>query len=215
MIATSKKDINEILNLIENEKNIVIVGCGLCATTFKTGGKNEVEELKNILIDKNKKILNTEVIDAVCDQRQVKLFLNKNSDIISKTDSIIVLACGAGVQAFKELVTDKKIHPGLDTLFLATEKRLGYFYQYCSMCGDCKLELTSSICTTTRCPKGFLNGPCGGSKNGKCEAFPENDCVWNLISKIENKNFYEKHIQFVKPRDYRKNLHPQKIEKKL
>jgi hypothetical protein len=27
-----------------------------------------------------------------------------------------------------------------------------------------------------------LNGPCGGSQNGKCEVDPENiDCAWQLI----------------------------------
>jgi len=31
--------------------------------------------------------------------------------------------------------------------------------------------------------KGLLNGPCGGSSNGKCEIDPEKDCAWDLIIK--------------------------------
>jgi len=34
----------------------------------------------------------------------------------------------------------------------------------------------------TRCPKGQMNGPCGGTTDdGKCEVNPDNDCVWVLI----------------------------------
>lgn len=214
MIATSRKDIKELLDNIKSEKETIIIGCGLCATTFKTGGEEEVEDLRKILTEKDIKVIKSGVIDAVCDERQVRLFVNKNSEAIEKADSIIILSCGAGVQAFRNILPDKKLHPGLNSLFLATEKRLGYFYQYCSLCGDCKLELTSGICVITRCPKGFINGPCGGSKNGKCEANKENDCVWNLIFKNEDKSFYFKHIEYIAPKDYRKNFHPQKIEKK-
>lgn len=31
------------------------------------------------------------------------------------------------------------------------------------------------------CVKGFMNGVCGGVKNGKCEVNLENDCVWIKI----------------------------------
>jgi hypothetical protein len=27
----------------------------------------------------------------------------------------------------------------------------------------------------------LLNGPCGGSTNGKCEVDPDMDCAWQLI----------------------------------
>ena len=49
------------------------------------------------------------------------------------------------------------------------------------MCGECILDMTGGICPATRCPKGLLNGPCGGAKDGKCEVNPDNDCVWIKI----------------------------------
>jgi hypothetical protein len=42
-------------------------------------------------------------------------------------------------------------------------------------------ELTGLICPLTRCPKGLLNGPCGGQNKGKCEVDKDRDCAWILI----------------------------------
>jgi hypothetical protein len=33
----------------------------------------------------------------------------------------------------------------------------------------------------SRCAKRVLNGPCGGSTNGKCEISKDVDCAWQLI----------------------------------
>jgi hypothetical protein len=37
------------------------------------------------------------------------------------------------------------------------------------------------MCPIARCSKSLLNGPCGGSAQGKCEISKEVDCVWDLI----------------------------------
>lgn len=46
------------------------------------------------------------------------------------------------------------------------------------MCGSCIPNETGGICPITRCPKGLLNGPCGGAKDGKCEVDNNNNCAW-------------------------------------
>ena len=51
----------------------------------------------------------------------------------------------------------------------------------CHECGQCILSYTGYTCPM-RCLKGLRNGPCGGaSKEGRCEVYPDRDCVWNLI----------------------------------
>jgi len=206
MIITEKKEYQEILENLEDESRFIIIGCGLCATTVQTGGEKQVQELKDLLEKNKKKVLAAEVIEAVCDERQVRLFLNKNKETLKKTDAIIVLACGAGVQSFPHIDPEIKVHSGLNTLFLGTEKRLGNFNQFCSLCGDCILDLTNGVCTITRCPKSYTNGPCGGSKEGKCEAHPDNDCVWNIISKNPLKKRLRSEI--TKRRNHNKQFHP-------
>ncbi len=48
----------------------------------------------------------------------------------------------------------------------------------CRMCGQCILHSTGMTCPMT-CPKQLRNGPCGGVRlDGRCEVFPEADCVW-------------------------------------
>ena len=50
----------------------------------------------------------------------------------------------------------------------------------CHSCGQCVLRSTSFVCPQS-CPKQMRNGPCGGSMFGKCEVFPDRDCVWTKI----------------------------------
>jgi hypothetical protein len=45
------------------------------------------------------------------------------------------------------------------------------------MCGDCVLDKTAGICPVTTCPKGLLNGPCGGMWNGMCEVLTDHECA--------------------------------------
>lgn len=50
----------------------------------------------------------------------------------------------------------------------------------CRSCGQCLLKRTALICPMS-CPKGLRNGPCGGTTKGKCEVFPDKECVWVRI----------------------------------
>ena len=52
----------------------------------------------------------------------------------------------------------------------------------CRDCGDCAMMGTAYCCPMANCAKKQRNGPCGGSRNGMCEAFPdEKPCVWTSI----------------------------------
>jgi methylenetetrahydrofolate reductase (NADPH) len=48
----------------------------------------------------------------------------------------------------------------------------------CRRCGDCAIQHVAFLCPESQCPKHIRNGACGGSRNGRCEVFPERDCVW-------------------------------------
>ena len=75
----------------------------------------------------------------------------------------------------------KPIIPALDTLFIGVEESAGRFRETCGQCGHCVLGDTAGICPVVSCHKGLLNGPCGGTNDGKCEVDKEMDCAWTLI----------------------------------
>ena len=48
----------------------------------------------------------------------------------------------------------------------------------CQSCGDCSIQHTAFLCPESGCPKHTRNGPCGGSREGTCEVYPDKDCIW-------------------------------------
>jgi len=49
----------------------------------------------------------------------------------------------------------------------------------CRDCGDCSLPDIAYLCPESQCVKNQRNGPCGGTREGKCEV-GEKDCIWAL-----------------------------------
>jgi hypothetical protein len=95
---------------------------------------------------------------------------------------MLPMTCAIGVQNIAiHLKEAKPVYPGLNTLFLGIEDRPGHFLEVCLQCASCVLGRTACVCPLVRCAKSLLNGPCGGSADGKCEISPEVPCAWQLI----------------------------------
>ena len=176
---TKQKPIEEIEQQLEGLGRVYIVGCGTCATMTKTGGIEEVLDMKNRLQETGKLVTGWTVIPITCDE-MTEVSLRENSKAIQSANCILVMACGLGVQRVA-LYIDKPVIPALDTLFIGLEESLGTFHEACAQCGQCVLGYTAGICPITSCHKHLLNGPCGGTNNGKCEVDKEKDCAWTLI----------------------------------
>ncbi len=104
----------------------------------------------------------------------------ENKGAIQNADCILVMSCALGVHKVS-LYIDKPVIPALDTLFIGLEDIPGCFHEVCAQCGQCVLGEMADICPITACHKGLLNGPCGGTNNGKCEVDKDKDCAWTLI----------------------------------
>ncbi|MFH0838796.1 MAG: methylenetetrahydrofolate reductase C-terminal domain-containing protein [Candidatus Omnitrophota bacterium] len=214
MIITEKKKIEEILKAVGENKNIFLVGCGECSTTCKTGGEQELLTIKEELRSHGKVITGSCIPDAPCTAAQVASNFAKNRKAIEDADVILVLACGLGAQSVKENSRFKKpVIIGCNTVCMGAIDKKGDFYELYSACGECILsDVGTAVCPVTRCPKGLLNGPCGGAINGKCEADRERDCIWVLIYedlKVRGNLAYLFEIQ--KPKDYSKQTRPHKV----
>jgi len=213
MIITKQKELKELLKNLEGENKIFIVGCGECSTTCRTGGEKEVQQMKELLEKNGKTVTGWVVPDAPCIAAKVKVALAKNKKAIREADSIVSFACGLGIQSIKENDREGKfVHTGCDTLFMGAIDKDGTFQERCSACGECVLEETGGICAITRCPKGLLDGPCGGTDKGKCEVDKDRDCAWTLIYKALKEH---KKLHLLKdihlPKDYSKMSKPRKL----
>ena len=48
----------------------------------------------------------------------------------------------------------------------------------CKDCGDCSLPDITFLCPESQCAKNQRNGPCGGTREGRCEVDGFGDCIW-------------------------------------
>ena len=205
MIITRQKDLNDILKSI-NQDPVFIIGCSECATLCHTGGEEEVVSMIEFFKKKNITTTGWVILEPACHLLNDKRLLKKYNEEIKKAKKILILACGNGIQTVSEIIKDIEIIPGTDTLFLGEIKHINEFEKRCIMCGECIEDLFESICPISRCPKSMLNGPCGGSINGKCEVNKDIDCVWDIIYKnLKEKGQLHKLKEIKKPKNWSKS----------
>ena len=179
MITAEQKPLEEIQQMLTGVDKLLILGCGTCVTVCLAGGEKEVATLAELLRLKGSPPKITEAtIERQCDEE----FFEEVTRKIEDADAVLSLACGAGVQLLARIFPDKCVYPGVNTLFIGLVEEQGKWLESCLACGDCKLGKFGGVCPVTRCSKSLLNGPCGGSVEGKCEVDTENiDCAWQLI----------------------------------
>ncbi|MFH1782941.1 MAG: methylenetetrahydrofolate reductase C-terminal domain-containing protein [Candidatus Omnitrophota bacterium] len=213
MIVSEKKPFEEILDATGNKKKIFIVGCGDCATTCKTGGEEEIADLKKRLEEAGKVVTGWVIPDSPCVASQIKMNFAKNRKAIDEAKVFLVLSCGLGVQSVLENDrANRTVLAGCNTMFGSILDKTGAgFFERCSMCGECMLNITGGICPVTRCAKGLLNGPCGGSDKGKCEVDKDQDCAWILIyNRLKELGQMDNLKKIQGPKDHRKSNKPRK-----
>lgn len=181
MIISRKRDFQELLENIKNYKSFFLIGCAECASLCSTGSEKEVKELAETLKAEGKEVTGGIVAKTGCQVLGTRKELKAYKDEVNNAECILVMSCGAGTQSAVELFEDKPVYATNDSLFLGNMTRFQVFDERCSMCGKCILDKTGGICPITTCPKGLLNGPCGGMKDGHCEVSPDIPCAWVRI----------------------------------
>lgn len=212
MIITRRKSPEAITDALARHRSVVIVGCGLCAATCETGGEKEVREMAKRLSGEGKEILAELMVEGACHKRLLERLSRQEKERIGKADALLILACGSGIQTAAE-VFPQPVHGGLDTLFLGQIRRHGDFREVCMLCGDCVLDGEVTICPVARCPKGLLNGPCGGAEEGMCEVIGDHRCVWIEIFEESRRGGVADRLRKISPpKDHSRAVHPGHVE---
>ncbi|MBI5232942.1 MAG: methylenetetrahydrofolate reductase C-terminal domain-containing protein [Deltaproteobacteria bacterium] len=212
MIITTKKDFNEILASLEGKKTIYLFGCNSCAQQCMTGGEAELKDMTEALRKQGFDVTGQSLPDETCYLQIVRREFRLN-EAIGKADAVLVLACGAGVTCVADAAKETQpVLPALDSLFLAEVEHQGHFAEGCSLCGRCVLTDTAGICPHTECPKGLLNGPCGGMANGMCEVNMENECAWiRIYKRLKAQGRLHLMKKASPPKDFSVSIKPRKV----
>lgn len=216
MIVAERKSLAEILANVQDLNKLLIVGCDTCVAICLAGGAKEVAVLASALRlatgEQGKCIEITErSVERQCEEE----FNEALVDDIPAHDAVLSMACGVGVQTLAEQFPEAIIYPALNTTFMGRPEERGVWSERCLGCGDCVLDKFGGVCPITRCSKNLLNGPCGGSSDGRCEVDPEHiECAWQLIyDRLSRIGQLDRLLEVEPPKDWSPSRHggPRKI----
>lgn len=208
MIVAEQKSLDEIREMIAPFRKVLVLGCGTCVTICFAGGEKEVGILASTLrmaraVDGQEGEFQEATVKRQCEWE----FLDEVAEQIGSVDAVLSLACGVGVQAIAEHFPKVLVFPGLNTSFLGLPVEQGTWSARCAACGDCVLGRFAGVCPIVRCSKSLLNGPCGGSHEGKCEISPDIPCGWQLIyDRLETLGLLDTLEEIVPPKDWSAGL---------
>jgi len=182
MSVLKQKELDWILERLASFRRVIVLGCGTCATVCFAGGEREVEELccslQLALRDKDAAV---EFEGLTCERLCDWEFVEPMAESLRGADAVLSLACGAGSNLLADRLDTTRVVPGVDTVFIGANAGPDAWTEMCAACGDCMIDQTFGICPVARCAKTLMNGPCGGSKDGKCEIREDVDCAWAKI----------------------------------
>lgn len=209
MIVAERKTIPELIEILKGHKKVLVLGCGTCVTVCLAGGEREVSIISSALRIASRLAGSPVEIEELTIERQCdNAFIEKAAEAIERNDAVLSLGCGAGVQAIAERYPAKPVYAGLNTAFLGILEERGIWTEKCVACGACVLHEYGGICPITRCAKHMLNGPCGGSREDRCEVSPDRPCAWQLIyQRLKSIGQLDRLKKIMPPKNWNASIH--------
>ncbi len=206
MIVSEQKPFGQIFDFVRDYNNILVLGCGTCMTVCMAGGENEVGVLsRQLKLAARHNNLNMNIDELTITRQCDREFFDENAtEKINRSDVVLSLGCGVGVQYIVELFPEVIVRPGVNTRFYGANISQGLWLERCAGCGECVLDQYEGICPIARCAKSLMNGPCGGSADGMCEVDTENtECAGQLIyERFKNLNKLDELLEIKPPKNW-------------
>lgn len=212
MIVGERKPFEEIYKSLKGFRKVMVLGCGTCVSVCMAGGEKEVELLASqIRMASSLQNGGLEIVEVTIQRQCDREYIEPILEQARTCDAVLSMACGAGVQLVAEMLDTMPVMPALNTRFIGVALGEGTWSEKCRACGNCLLGEYGGLCPMTLCPKSLVNGPCGGSKDGKCETSSERDCGWMLIyERLRKQGKLDKMRELAPLKDYGAQLHPAK-----
>jgi hypothetical protein len=221
MIVRQLKGIDEICEMLHPYERVAIIGCAGC---YGEGKAEEVARVASALKEKGVKVVATGVTGRQCswvekaaakrlrgEEAITRLAKGVEIEEVRGADVLLSLACGVGAQTLERFADEKDLVPGFNTFFMGRREE-AVFQEQCVGCGNCIIHLTGGICPVAKCPKSDMNGPCGGVRNGRCEVYPEKECVWmQIYKKLKEMGELEKMGEINSAKDFSIRTHPRRL----
>ncbi len=180
MLMTRLRPLDEMLGHLGGPDSLLLLACNGCEESFGNANPERLIYLKGEIEKRGHSVADILTVDFLCEELLVRHWLAVAE---SKGDfnAIVVVSCGIGAQ----VVSRESLlpaYPACDTVTMGSRVGQAWGKEGCKECGQCILPYTGGICPLTVCSKGLLNGPCGGSQDGRCEVFSETrECGWLKI----------------------------------
>jgi hypothetical protein len=217
MIVGEQKPIEEIWDMVKGFKKVLVFGCNTCVAVCHAGGAKEAQIMASLIrIRAEEEGVEMSVEDGACERQCEPEFFMPSLEKFKAQDLVLSIACGVGVNLMSNQIGEIPVYPGLNTEFYGAVPQAGVFVEMCGGCGNCILHLTGGICPIVRCSKSLLNGPCGGTNNGKCEISSEVDCAWYLIvERMKKLGTLDKLLEIQPPKNWATATHggPRRVVK--
>lgn len=204
MIVGERKPMKEIEAMIDPFEKIIVLGCRECVTVCSVGGEKEVGILSSELrLSRKQKGRAIDILEFSLERQCDHEYIEQIRSKVPNYEAILSMACGAGVQFVAEAYPEIPVLPAINTTFIGVTEEQGLWTERCQACGNCILHLTGGICPITRCSKSLMNGPCGGSSNGKCEVNKEIACGWQLIiDRLKSLGQLDRYEEYIPIKDW-------------
>ena len=182
MIVAERKPFEEIVEKLQGQRKVLVAGCATCVAECRAGGIKQVEVLASQLrIALKEKGADTEIAECCVERQCEPEMVEEYAELVLQHDAVLSMACGIGVQELAARFADTPVYPALNTTFMGAHTEVGVWEERCAGCGNCVLDQTAGVCPIARCSKSLLNGPCGGTDDGKCEISGDIPCAWAEI----------------------------------
>jgi len=204
MIVGERKPMEEIEAMIDPFEKIIVLGCRECVTVCSVGGEKEVGILSSELrLSRKQKGRDIDILEFSLERQCDHEYIEQIRSNVPNYEAILSMACGAGVQFVAEAYPEIPVLPAINTTFIGVTEEQGLWTERCQACGNCILHLTGGICPVTRCSKSLMNGPCGGSSDGKCEVNKEVACGWQLIiDRLKSLGQLDRYEEYIPIKDW-------------